>query len=200
MKTLTTPASPAWLKQSPIVGLENPLEAWKGLRAPSLMQLLELAAPPVASRFAEKIFLTPPRFEAPVHEKQLLLDAHRFRIPYRGGSLAAWSWHLEAGAGPTVFLLHGWAGRAGQMAHFVAPLLERGGSVIAFDGPAHGLSDGREASMVHFRDALLHVVATHGPGHAIIAHSMGCASTALALDAGMQTERIVMIGAPGEAL
>ncbi len=184
--------SPAWLKDGPIVGLENPLESLKGIALPSALRCLEVAIPGAAARIAQHYFTTPPRFDAPAVEKEILASGHRFSVPFRGGKLAAWSW----GDGPTVFLLHGWAGRGGQLAPFVRPLVAAGFSVVLFDGPAHGESGGRHASLLHFRDALVTVINRHGPAHAIIGHSMGAAATALALQLGLKAERVVLIGSP----
>lgn len=175
-----------------LAGSENLFEALRALRLPTPLQLAERLAPEWTASWAARQFMTPPRYAAPKAERELLGSGHRFTIATSVGRLAAWSW----GVGPTVFLMHGWAGRGGQMAPFVHPLLQAGFSVVLFDAPAHGQSEGREASLLHFRDALIQVINQHGPAHAVIAHSMGCGSTALALISGLRVPRLVFIGSP----
>ena len=152
-------------------------------------------APGVAAVAAEKLFFRAPRFPMPGREREILESGHRlsFAVPGESGtvSLACWSW----GDGPTVFLLHGWGGRAGQLGAFVQPLLQAGYSVLAFDAPAHGQSTGETTSAPTFARALRAVVQRFGPAHAVIGHSMGGWSAAFALLQGAQIERLALIGA-----
>ena len=49
--------------------------------------------------------------------------------PLEIAGMKAWSW----GEGPIVLLVHGWNGRATQLGDFVAPLVERGYRVVAYE-------------------------------------------------------------------
>jgi pimeloyl-ACP methyl ester carboxylesterase len=103
----------------------------------------------------------------------------------------AYAW----GQGPLVVLVHGWGGGAGQMAYgFVPALVERGFKVVAFDGPAHGASPGRRASIPEFGRALLAVAREYGPVRAVVGHSMGAAAIAFALSEGFAPEHVALIG------
>jgi pimeloyl-ACP methyl ester carboxylesterase len=102
------------------------------------------------------------------------------------------------GAGPAVYLLHGWGGHAGHLAPFVAPLVGRGYRVVAFDTPSHGRSapgafGPRSSSIPEFAAALTSVAAAHGRAHAVIAHSMGAAATAVALCDGLRADRVALL-------
>jgi pimeloyl-ACP methyl ester carboxylesterase len=117
-----------------------------------------------------------------------------FTVEAAGRRLAGQEW----GAGPAVYLLHGWGGWSGQLAAFVAPLIERGHRVVAFDAPSHGRSGPgafgpRSSSILEFAAALTAVVAAHGPAHAVIAHSMGGTATAVALCDGLHADRVVLV-------
>lgn len=60
---------------------------------------------------------------APVSDEEQALMARATRISFGpNGSSSAWSW----GAGPAVILVHGWGGRASQMAPLAASLAEQG--------------------------------------------------------------------------
>lgn len=122
----------------------------------------------------------------------MLREGAAFEVPFEGGRLRAWRW----GEGPAVLLVHGWGGRGGQMTPFVAPLRAAGFSVVAFDGPAHGGSHGRIASVPLFAKAV-HAVAGHvGSVRGLVAHSMGAAGSAVALAEGLRVDASVFVGPP----
>jgi pimeloyl-ACP methyl ester carboxylesterase len=70
--------------------------------------------------------------------------------------------------------------------------------VVAFDAPSHGASapgkfGPRSSTIPEFADALTAVIATHGPAHAIIAHSMGATAAAIAVCDGLRPRRLVFL-------
>jgi AcrR family transcriptional regulator len=135
---------------------------------------------------------SPARHPAPRREQAVLREGAAFDVPFAKGRLRAWRW----GEGPTVLLVHGWGGRGGQLTPFVAPLRAAGFSVVAFDGPAHGASHGRIASVPLFAKAV-HALSAHvGTVRGIVAHSMGAAGSAVALVEGLRVEASVFVGPP----
>jgi pimeloyl-ACP methyl ester carboxylesterase len=126
----------------------------------------------------------------------LLASGRRLELRHAGRRVAAWSW--GAGARPTVYLVHGWGGRAAQLGSFVEPLLAAGLSVVAVDLPAHGMSDGRRTNLLEAAAALRDAVDQTSPAHAIIAHSFGAAAVSLALSNGLSAGRLVLIGPAAE--
>lgn len=169
-----------------------------GRLIPALAGLASRVAPELTARWAERVFLTPGRRAPRPAESRALATGYRFRVPFGGGHLAAWSW----GDGPTVFLAHGWGSSAARMTSFVEPLVGRGFSVVAWDGPGHGLSDGETSSVIELTAALRAVTewtaaADAGAGHAgAIGHSIGGAAVALAGRQGVRFRRAVCIGTP----
>ena len=160
---------------------------------------LRALSQPLSARLAERLFLTPPRHPQPPAEADALATGRAFSLPGAEGRLAAWAWGPHRGTAPTVLLVHGWGGRAGQLRGFIAPLVAAGFRVVAFDAPAHGASAGRRASILHFAAALETVAARVGPAHGIVAHSMGCAGTAVALARGLEVDRVCFIAPPARA-
>jgi pimeloyl-ACP methyl ester carboxylesterase len=108
--------------------------------------------------------------------------------------MAVWTW----GEGPSVYLVHGWGGRGGQLASFVAPLVQSGFKAVTFDAPGHGASPGARSSLPEFALALREVARVFGPAHGVIGHSLGASATALALGQGLQAERAVLIAPPAD--
>lgn len=151
--------------------------------------LLDKASPALAASLAQRLFFTPPRLRASARVEAALASGRRSDVDAEGTRIAAWSW----GEGPAVYLVHGWAGVGGQLAAFVPPLVAQGFRVVTFDGPAHGSSSGRRASIVHFARALSAVGRVFGPGCGLIAHSLGAPAAAFAMRRGFAAERAVFV-------
>ena len=159
------------------------------------MRALEHTAPGLGAALAERLFFTPPRTPLTSPIRDLLATGRPFRVCLEDGRVAAWAW----GKGPAVALVHGWGGRGGRLAAaFVEPLVASGFSVVTFDGPGHGASDGRLSSMPQLARALTAVADASGSLFGIVAHSMGGSASALAMAQGLQVERAVFI-APAAA-
>ena len=156
-----------------------------------------LLAPQLAGAWAERLFLTPPRAQA--GESALdLIDARAGFLTHKSRSIATWEWGWKSHGAPAVALVHGWGGHAAQMRGFVFRLLCAGYRVVAFDQPAHGLSEGRLTSLVDFADVLATVAERHGPLAGIVAHSLGAAATGLALSRGLPARRVVLVSPPSD--
>jgi pimeloyl-ACP methyl ester carboxylesterase len=159
--------------------------------------VLEAFAPELAGAFAERLFLRPPpRRRDKRTEYAQLLTGERRRIAFEDDSLVVYRW----GEGPSVLLVHGWGGSAGQLTPWVEPLLQAGFSVLAFDAPGHGISSGSWLAIPRYAAAIQEVEADVGPLHAIVAHSLGAPATSLAIARGLQAERAVFVGPPADAL
>lgn len=156
------------------------------------LRVASVLAPPIAVRIAGNLFSTPPRYVRHERELHLLETGHRSDFTSGKQRTAVWSW----GEGPNVVLIHGWGGVGSQLSNFVEPIVSAGLRVVMFDGPAHGESSGRFSSVVQFTSALVDVVQRVGGAHAIIGHSMGCASVALAMHRGLTAGRVVFLAPP----
>jgi pimeloyl-ACP methyl ester carboxylesterase len=150
--------------------------------------------PSLSSRLAEALFRTPPKQARLRREERALEDARFSRTPNGGGYIPTWNW----GEGSPVVLVHGWGGHAGRLTEFVAPLVRRGFSVIAFDAPGHGDAGGRHSSLTDFVAAIRAIARKHGPFEAIIGHSLGAAACALAVRQGLAVSRVVLLSPPAD--
>ena len=168
------PAEAAWITQDWRYALLR-----RGMRAMSRL------APARAVDMFDRVWFTPPRTRPGSEGRLWLARGQPMDIRVHGHPVRAWAW----GAGPTVLLVHGWGGNAGQMHALGGALLERGLRVVGFDAPAHGASGasrlgGRRVSMLEIADALRVVAAAAGPLAGLVAHSGGCTAAALALREG----------------
>lgn len=166
----------------------------------------ERVAPRLAGRLALWLWATPPSAAGrrqdnrpgPGQESEITLTGgHRIRVE---------TW-VPDGAGPagTVYLVHGWGGWRGQLGAFIEPLRASGYRVVGFDAPAHGDSGpgglGRhQASAIEFAETLRAVVAVHGPAAGVVAHSLGTATTILALRDGLAPGRLVLLAPSADPL
>ncbi len=158
---------------------------------------LEVVAPGLGARWAERLWFTVPRSgrkgdrPGPYGGREFVVDAGggRMSVPVVGRS-----W----GDGPAVYLVHGWGGWGGQLGAFVDPLVRAGYRVITFDAPSHGRSGPgrlgpRRTSGLEFSAALRAAVDEHGPAHAIVAHSLGVIGVGDVLRSGLGADRVIFL-------
>ena len=159
--------------------------------ARAAFSLLEPTASRLGGAWAERLFFRPPPSRLSPRLQALLASADAFRVPFGPSALAAWRW----GAGPRVFLVHGWGSRGAHLGAFVEPLLASGFSVVTFDAPAHGASPGRETTIPEMARALWAVVEATGPASVagVVAHSAGSIASAYALRHGLDLGRAVLL-------
>ncbi len=138
---------------------------------------------------AFRIFTRPRLQEPSAAEQVLATTADTGRVPFRDGGLAWYGW----GSGPLALLVHGWCGRATQFHALVPALVAQGHRVVAFDAPAHGASDGRQATVTDFGEAVLAVAAHHGPVDLLVGHSMGSPAALYAFARGLAVGRSVHV-------
>lgn len=104
-----------------------------------------------------------------------------------------------AGRGPTVVLVHGWAGRAADWRHLAADLAAGGFRVVVPDLPAHGATSGTRTDLFELSAALTEVLAQERPV-AVVAHSLGFPTTMLALEHAAEVPPAIVAVAPGRRL
>lgn len=165
---------------------------WRALRA--ALRAASWASPELGAQLAQAAFRTPPRARTSPADEDALLLARRLEVRLDRAPLATWAF----GAGPTVLLVHGWGGRGVQLRAFIAPLVARGHRVVLFDAPAHGATPGKRSSAPELARAVGAVLESVGPVHAIVAHSMGAASSVLATQ-GAPTTPLVMLAPARDA-
>ncbi len=157
-----------------------------------LFRLSGVLAPRLAARFANYLWFRPQRHRPPDRELALLQRAPCYPMTHADKQIAVYCW----GKGPTVLLVHGWSGRGAQLGEFVAPLVDAGYRVVAFDAPAHGRSDGRHTTLLEINEVILQLARRFSPVHAVIAHSFGVPCVLFALQQERFAQRMVALSAP----
>ena len=158
-----------------------------------------LLSPELAAAWAERLFLTPPAPRESAASALDFIEARAGFVVHKGRHIATWRW--GSGDAPAVLLAHGWGGQATQMRAFVFPLLAAGYRVIAYDQPAHGVSEGRLTGLPDFADVLAEMAWHHGKVRAVIAHSLGATAAAMAHAWGkLDVQKLVLVSAPSDLI
>lgn len=142
----------------------------------------------------QKRTLKPPHIECLNKGEQFFIDVHDFLDNSKTLKMSCYSW----GTGEKIVLLvHGWDAKALDYYKMIPVLLENGYKVVAFDGPAHGQSEGELSNLIHFKEAIGKLVHIIGKPYAIIGHSMGGGASAYYLmEEEVQVERLVLLAIP----
>ncbi len=79
----------------------------------------------------------------------------------------------ERANGQKILIAHGFSSYSYKFEKYVQPLLKDGFEVVAFDAPAHGLSEGKMINALIYKRFLQLLEEKHGPINGFIAHSLG---------------------------
>lgn len=141
-------------------------------------------------------FFSQPRKGKLTHRKlpRLLRKATRENHVYNQQQFQTYAW---AGNDQVVLLVHGWESNANRWATLMEQLLPTGKTVIAIDGPAHGLSDGIEFSVPLYAECINVACRKYRPDY-IIGHSIGGTASVYYqfLYPGHSIKKLVLLGAP----
>jgi pimeloyl-ACP methyl ester carboxylesterase len=165
-----------------------PVPSW--VRA--TMKVTSAISPPAAARLAQRLLFTPVRARVRDEERAVLASGERFSLAAGGQRVAGYAW----GEGPTVLLVHGWGGHAGQMTTLVDPVVAAGFRAVAIDLPGHGESEGSLSSLVHCAKAIAGAAALFKPVRGLVAHSFGAAASTYAMSQGLPVGRAVFFAPP----
>ncbi|MFD4737445.1 alpha/beta hydrolase [Streptomyces virginiae] len=146
-----------------------------------------LAGPRAFALFVKPLGRARPRPE----EAEVMARAETGRMVVRGTAVTTYRW---GNGGRPVLIVHGWSSRASRFAAFVEALRAQGRTVIAFDAPGHGESDGRFSTILDYRAIIGRLHAEHGDFSAVVAHSFGVVATFSMLNDGTPADRVIGIG------
>jgi len=159
------------------------------------INILSYTRPAKASRLAYRFF-SEPRSGRLVKDQlpDILNEAECELIPYNNDVFQTYTWK---GNETTVILVHGWESNASRWKLFITYLKKAGCTIIAIDGPAHGLSSGTEFTIPRYAEFIDVIVQKHKPQY-MVGHSLG-GSTVLYYQShfyNTSLEKLVIMGAP----
>ncbi|RDI58246.1 alpha/beta fold hydrolase [Flavobacterium glaciei] len=98
-----------------------------------------------------------------------------------------------------ILLVHGWESNASRWENLLPYLKKSGSTIIAIDGPAHGLSSGKEFNIPQYAE-FIHIAVQKFKPQYLIGHSIG-GKTCLYYQSVYQSDavkKMVILGAPSD--
>ncbi|OIK28452.1 alpha/beta fold hydrolase [Streptomyces malaysiense] len=153
-------------------------------------------APGAAARWATSVFSST-RTYGLRPDDVLPLGAAHFTVHGDDHVTDGFTWNEDGGQG-SALLVHGWAANSSSMHSLVPSLRELDLRVAAFDGPAHGVRKGDQATMTQYTHSVGAVLDTLGDVRVVVAHSLGsiAAIGAIAAHTGHRPQCAVFIAPP----
>ena len=153
-----------------------------------LFRLGAVVAPTLTAKAGVEIFIRPSRPKDSLEDLNLSRQSRSSFLNFEGGQLAMMEW----GEGPIVLGVHGWNSSGKRFRHFIKPLVDSGFRLVVFDGPAHGCSSGSHLDLIQYARSIVAIARRMGTIHALIAHSFGSIASLLAIEKGLQVEKMVI--------
>lgn len=159
-----------------------------------MAQLTNFVSPQLATKFAYYLFTTPIKYQTP--EREIHFETHASKsklfVPKLNTSIRV----FEYGNGTKkALLVHGWSGRGTQLSSIAESLKNLDYTIISFDAPAHGKSEGKQSNMTEFIDCIFELQKKYQYFDVIIGHSLGGMATLNAISQGVKTQKAISIGA-----
>ena len=137
------------------------------------INLLAYINPRKASALAYHLFSTPRDGRLLAGSlPDILKDAYRETFNHNGHEFQSYRWD---GTGAVILLVHGWESNASRWEKMLPHLKASGSTVIAIDGPAHGLSADGEFNVPAYAEVIDEAVKRFKPDY-LIGHSIGGAA------------------------
>lgn len=157
-------------------------------------KILQSISSRLTTLFAAKLFSTPLKFKVPERELMMRESAKNklIRIDVIKKKVMVYTYGYSK---KKVLLVHGWSGRGTQLYQIADKILENKMMVVSFDAPAHGLSTGKNTTMIDFIKSIQQIDKEFGPFEAAIGHSFGGMSLLNSISEGLKLNSLVIIGA-----
>jgi len=161
------------------------------------INLLSFLYPKKATQMAHGYFSEPRKGKFTTENiPKTLQEAHLETIQYNEDSIQTYIWK---GNETVILLIHGWESNSSRWKKMLPYLKKSGSTIIAIDGPAQGLSSGKEFTVPKYAEFIDIAVKKYQPNY-IIGHSMG-GQTSLYYQYKYQNpsvQKIVILGAPSD--
>lgn len=143
----------------------------------ALIKTVSTLAPGLVVNFAYNQLVNPQIKKLREHELAVLDLSRKDRFAFEGFEIQRYHW---SGSGPTVLLVHGWEGQAGNFAELITRLQNQNYNIVAFDGPSHGYSSRGETSLFEFAELVAYILREE-QADLLVSHSFGGVATTYGL-------------------
>ena len=161
------------------------------------INLLSFVFPKKASQLAYSFFSEPREGKLSKDKlPEILQEAQSEMFQLEQDSFHTYTWK---GNDTVILLVHGWESNASRWEYLLPYLKKSGSTIIAIDGPAHGLSSGKEFNIPQYAE-FIHVAIQKFKPQYLIGHSIG-GKTCLYYQSVYQNDalkKMVILGAPSD--
>ena len=161
------------------------------------INLISFISPKKATQLAHAFFSEPRKGKFTIDTlPKTLKEAQSQIIQHKDDSIQTYIWK---GNDTIILLIHGWESNSSRWKKMLPYLKKSGSTIIAIDGPAQGLSSGKEFTVPKYAE-FIDIAAKKYKPHYIIGHSMG-GKTSLYYQYKYQNpsiQKIVILGAPSD--
>ena len=156
-----------------------------------LLKMIWMVWPAIVEKLVLRLFFSPVEYQLNQSEKSLLGRARSFHIKVNNKTIQCWQW----GEGPVVIFAHGWNGRGVQFQPFIESLIKAKFSVVTYDAPGHGGSEGKTSNYFEFTDTLRVLWHLYKKENviAVIGHSLGAGAVINFADKEKFENKVVLI-------
>ncbi|MEX2940338.1 alpha/beta fold hydrolase [Serratia fonticola] len=160
------------------------------------IELLSRFSVALAARYTLRLFERPTRMPCLSQDLAFEEQSPFDEFCFLGLKVRVYRHEPEVSNGKTLLLLHGWEGRSVMFRPLIAKLLHQGYRLILPDLLAHGHSEGSRCSFYELSSFILELDRKYGSFEAAIGHSFGGTALAIALEQGLELNKMVTIGSP----
>ncbi len=139
------------------------------------LRLLSLFSKKKAGNEAFRLFCTP--FSRVAYADTIMDGAEK--ISFQFGNFTTRGYRWNNGGSKKILIAHGFRSAAPNFRHFSTLLAAKDYEVVAFDAPAHGLSEGNTLNAVEYKNFVKALHDTFGPFDAFLGHSFGALAIGL---------------------
>ena len=161
------------------------------------INILSFVFPKKASLLAYSYFSEPREGKLSKSElPKILQEAKSETFQHEEHSFHTYSWQ---GNDTVILLVHGWESNASRWGNLLPYLRKSGSTIVAIDGPAHGLSSGKEFSIPKYAE-FIHIAVEKFKPQYLIGHSLG-GKTCLYYQSVYQNDavkKMVILGSPSD--
>jgi pimeloyl-ACP methyl ester carboxylesterase len=161
------------------------------------INVLSFVLPKKASQLAYAFFSEPREGKLSKNKlPEILQEAQSEMFQLQEDSFHTYTWK---GNDTVILLVHGWESNASRWENLLPYLKKSGSTIIAIDGPAHGLSSGKEFNIPQYAE-FIHVAVQKFKPQYLIGHSIG-GKTCLYYQSVYQNDavkKMVILGAPSD--
>lgn len=146
------------------------------------LNLIGIISPKRAAVLTFNLFCTPVPARSIKKIPSVFKDAKSIAFKLNSLIIRGYQWKVDIASPKKILVVHGFSSCAYKFGALIEALKNAHFEVLAFDAPAHGQSHGKKINALIYKEMILEAEKQFGPFNAIVAHSLGGLSAALAME------------------